>query len=137
MARVDNSKELFSATFPSSKVKRKKIIDIIINKINETPVSINIKNHELYLIIDEAVSNAMEHGNNWNPYKNVIISISTDDRSLIITFEDEGAGFDPEAIDKKSGSTRPRGRGIQIIKHFCEIKWNDKGNIADLILKLQ
>ena len=137
MARVDNSRELYSATFPSSKAKRKKIIDNVISKIYETPDSITLKNHELYLVIDEAVSNAMEHGNKWDPHKKITITISTNGLNLNVTIEDEGRGFDPESIDKKSGTIRPRGRGIHIMKHFCEMKWNEKGNIIDLIFKLQ
>jgi serine/threonine-protein kinase RsbW len=137
MARIDDLKELYSATFPSSKVKRKKIIDTIINKISGTPISLKIKNHELYLVIDEAVSNAMEHGNRWDTRKNITAKISIDNSNLIVSIEDEGSGFDPDSIIKKNESTMPGGRGIQIIKHFCNMKWNNKGNVADLIFKLQ
>ena len=136
MSTLHTPKEIYSADYPSSKMKRKKIIDTVVSIIREN-AKLAIKDHELYLIVDEAISNAMEHGNLWNPNKNINIKIYKDDRTLTIKIKDEGKGFHPDKIEHDSESIKPRGRGIHIIRHFCDIKWNKKGNQVELIIPVQ
>jgi len=130
---------IFDQTFPSDINLRKKNIDLIINKINESGKTTNISMQELYLIIDESITNAMEHGNRWNPEKKVHVQVRADEENLIIRIADEGKGFNVANIfkrHKKRNILSIRGRGIYIINQFCCINWNKNGNEAELKIKL-
>ncbi len=126
-----NSKNvIIDEKFPSFISDKNNIINIIIDRIKKHPATSKIDCNELFLIIDEALTNAMEHGNQWDPGKHVYIRIIRRKKYISISIEDEGKGFDINrhyAFDN-THSLNPRGRGIHIIKHFCKPNWNDTGN---------
>jgi len=87
------------------------------------------------LVVDEAVTNAMEHGNKWDPRKSIHLSIWTDSRNIHISIEDEGNGFDfsnhvSEFV--KGNKLSQRGRGISIIRKFSIPAWHKSGRLIDL-----
>lgn len=132
--------EFFRKNFPSIKNERKKIVDIITSTINDQKLPLLTKNEELYLVIDEAITNAMEHGNKWQPEKVVEVVLAHDSKTLEITITDQGQGFDPALNGKDPLETdifRKRGRGLFIISRFCETRWNKKGNSITLIFPLK
>ncbi len=137
MYRNNKTTEIINATYPSIKTNRNKIIDTVLKAITETPISIKIKQNELFLIIDEALTNAMGHGNNWNPEKYVKIKVTPKSKHVSIIIRDEGAGFNTDFINIKPESLNPGGRGIHIIKHFCNPKWNKTGNQINLKIQRQ
>ena len=84
----------------------------------------------LRLVVDEALTNAMEHGNRWERSKYVYIDIDSGDSAVSVSIEDEGEGFDSRsACIRTSGfPTAPRGRGIRLITALCEAKWARRVN---------
>ena len=52
---------------------RKDIIDAVTKAILDNGRELLLSDEELYLVVDEAVTNAMEHGNKWNPKKVFIL----------------------------------------------------------------
>jgi serine/threonine-protein kinase RsbW len=78
--------------------------------------------------IDEALKNAIVHGNGNNAMKKVYLDYNISNDELEIIVRDEGEGFDynnlPEVVvDDESG------RGLLLIKNFMdEVSFNDKGN---------
>ncbi len=82
------------------------------------------------LALEEALINAIKHGNKLDPKKKVVIAAKVDGRQCEIEIEDQGPGFtrsdvpDPtleENLDKCSG------RGILLIEaYMTKAKW-DKG----------
>jgi len=60
---------LLKAKYPTIKEIRKSIIDDIMNQLTINKVYVALDNLELYLVIDEAITNAMEHGNVWDHNK--------------------------------------------------------------------
>ena len=124
--------------FPSSPINKHTIITLIIDKIKQNTTLKKIDYSELFLIIDEAITNAMEHGNNWDPLKHVQVTITHDTKCIKITIEDEGTGFDTNNYSKAGADNQSsRGRGIQIIKHFCEPEWNAAGNQINFRIDVQ
>ena len=124
--------------FPSDRKCRKQIVDSIFNEINNGQHSISVNNEELYLIIDEAVTNAMEHGNHWDADKYIRAAVDFKQDSVSITIADEGPGFNFDQMKnamKNRSLMSKRGRGIGIISHLCDISWNDKGNRVCLRIK--
>ncbi len=122
---------IHSASYPSQKGSRNRIIEEVVSRINAHHVNLGLSNEELFLVIDEALTNAMEHGNKWDPSRMVRIDVQKNARHLEISIEDEGKGFNYANAGRSEGvlkNLRPRGRGVYIIKQFFEPTWNEKGN---------
>lgn len=125
---------LLKAKYPTIKEIRKSIVDDIITELSKNKVQVSLDNLELYLIIDEALTNAMEHGNKWDQNKYVHIEVAKDTNQLYITITDEGNGF--KYHSDSTTHLQPRGRGIFIIKQFAEISWNKKGNSITMAIPI-
>ncbi|MGQ9842183.1 MAG: ATP-binding protein [Spirochaetota bacterium] len=125
---MTHSKITFLKTkYPTIKEIRKSIVDDIITALSKNKIHVGLDILELYLIIDEAITNAMEHGNRWDQNKCVHIEVAKDTNQLYITITDEGKGFKyPDS--HSTANLQPRGRGIFIIKQFAQVSWNKKGN---------
>lgn len=84
------------------------------------------------MAIEEAVVNAIEHGNKRDPCKqvHVIFHVFHDRAEMSIT--DQGNGFDYRNIADPTEEDRleqPRGRGVMLIRELMsESKYNEKGN---------
>ncbi len=138
---LDNKiKQIFNQDFPSIKERRKGIVDSIVSAISDQNLPLSVKKEEMYLAIDEAITNAMEHGNKWSSEKPVSIEISSNKTDLNITISDQGSGFDPAINGEnplESDRFRKRGRGLYIISQFCKISWNAKGNSITLSFPIE
>jgi two-component sensor histidine kinase len=135
---VSNGIELYNSTYPTSRDNRKNIIDEVIDKIKADNILLFISDEELYLVIDEALTNAMEHGNRWDAGKRVKVKVTKYPDLLHVYIADEGEGFDIRntLLDNSSvKSLKPRGRGLYIVRQFCKPGWNEKGNEIDLEFK--
>ncbi|PKL39834.1 MAG: hypothetical protein CVV44_06330 [Spirochaetae bacterium HGW-Spirochaetae-1] len=122
---------IYQNQFPSSKHSKKNIVDAVTNFIKHEKIGLRIRYEELYLALDEAITNAMEHGNKWSSSKNVHISISVDRSHLVIIVTDDGKGFNYNELKmtlSEENRFKRRGRGLFIINQFCHIEWNEKGN---------
>jgi len=84
------------------------------------------------LALEEAVINAMKHGNKMDKAKKVAITCSVTDKECVISVEDEGEGFDPSAVPdptEDSNLELPHGRGLVLMRAYMdEVKYNEKGN---------
>jgi anti-sigma regulatory factor (Ser/Thr protein kinase) len=50
------------------------------------------------LALEEALTNAVKHGNQGDPAKRVVVKFSISEHKAVIVVRDEGKGFDPEEI---------------------------------------
>ena len=79
--------------------------------------------HWVDLAVREAVANAIKHGNRQDPAKKVEVDVVIAAQELVIQVEDEGTGFDPEALDDPlapGNRLKPSGRGILYMKRFMD-----------------
>lgn len=89
--------------------------------------------NRILLTLNEAVNNAIIHGNKQNPNKKVVINTQYDEGSSIlrISIEDEGEGFDPESIPdplKEENLLNEGGRGVYLIEQYADnIKFTKEG----------
>lgn len=104
----------------------KKIIPEIENLLksvqNKVPFD-NYKFHNILVASTEAVINAIQHGNRYNPNKNVILKIIAKSDKIIVSVADEGEGFDPSTLEDPrtpENILKERGRGIFIIKELSD-----------------
>lgn len=90
--------------------------------------------------LNEALINAIKHGNRLDPNKKVIVNAEVDGKRIIWTVTDEGAGFDyihladPTAPENLESLT---GRGVFIMKHLADqCIFNTAGNEVELHFKI-
>jgi len=131
---------LYQGKFPTTKELKAGIITIIKDKLSEIEGKICIDLLDLNLILDEAIVNAMEHGNKWDPSKNILIKISLIEKGIQIEIEDEGPGFDyfhKFTEEEIKPNLNERGRGLFLIQQFCDIEWTNCGNIIKIIIPIE
>jgi serine/threonine-protein kinase RsbW len=129
---------ILEESFPSDQSKRKEILDFLCEKISAGSPEMVISIEDLYLSLDEAITNAMEHGNEWNLKKKVTVMADIVGKDLVVSISDEGKGFDTRDIKANLHNRdilSTRGRGIYIISQFCDVSWNDRGNQIFLHIK--
>ncbi len=75
----------------------------------------------LVTALREAMANAIRHGNRQDPERSVLVDYRIHDDEVTIRVEDEGDGFDLEAIPDPTDPDyllRPSGRGIFYMRQF-------------------
>ncbi|MEO1528493.1 MAG: ATP-binding protein [Planctomycetota bacterium] len=84
------------------------------------------------LAYEEAIVNAIRHGNRSDPEKVVVVEMTCDRDRVTIQITDEGSGFDPSQVpDPREEELLevPGGRGVLLINEIMtEVKYNDSGN---------
>jgi serine/threonine-protein kinase RsbW len=73
------------------------------------------------LAVEEALVNAIKHGNQLDPAKKVLVEYKIDDAHFMIRIKDEGPGFDPSDLPDPTADDfleRPCGRGVMLIRSF-------------------
>lgn len=123
-------KILYEECVPSGHNDRPGALRRILDFFWKTDVNIRLDRYELELVIDEALTNAMGHGNRWNEKETVYIRISEMENKFEVIIRDNGLGFFPAEHGKALPENKmyPRGRGIIILKKLCEVSWNALGN---------
>ena len=79
--------------------------------------------HWVDVAVREALANAIKHGNEQNPSKQVHVDLAVEEGDLVIQVEDEGMGFDPAHLGDPlapENLLRPNGRGIFYMKSFMD-----------------
>jgi len=88
----------------------------------------------------EAVVNAVEHGNECDESKQVHVTCRIGADAVVITVSDEGLGFDPAQVPDPTlpeNILREHGRGLFLMRSLCdEIRYNAKGNEITIVKKL-
>ena len=89
------------------------------------------------LSLDEAIANAIRHGNKNDPTKKVQISYGATAEDYRITVTDEGPGFSPERVPDPTldeNLEKPHGRGCMLMHaYMTEVKFSTRGNSVTLI----
>lgn len=84
------------------------------------------------LALEEALVNAIKHGNGSDPNKKVSIVYCVGPIELIITIKDEGQGFDPKTIPdptQPENLERACGRGLMLMSHYMsQVSFSQQGN---------
>lgn len=83
------------------------------------------------LALEEALTNAIKHGNGEDPGKRVQVRFDVDDERVMIVIRDQGAGFDPGGIPDPTvdeNLEKPAGRGIMLMRAYTdELTFSDQG----------
>lgn len=82
----------------------------------------------IMLAMEEAVKNAIVHGNRQDTAKQVIVTCERKRGEICFTVEDEGEGFDPAAVPSPLDSDEA-GKGIFLIRSLADkVEFNGSGN---------
>ena len=91
----------------------------------------------LRLALEEAIVNAIKHGNQMDSNKQVFVGCQIGPDQVSVTIKDQGEGFDPEDVPDPTDEEHlenPFGRGLMLMRSFMnEIIFNDIGNQVTLI----
>jgi len=92
------------------------------------------------LALEEAVVNGLRHGNGGDPSKCVRVRYRLWPEALLAEVEDEGPGFDPDAVPDPTlpeNLERPGGRGLLLMRHFMTwVRFHGRGNRVTLCKRL-
>jgi serine/threonine-protein kinase RsbW len=84
------------------------------------------------LAIEEALVNAVKHGNRGDSAKLVRVRYQAAEDQFMIEIEDEGPGFRPEEVPDPlapENFERACGRGLLLMEHYMTwVQYNDAGN---------
>ncbi|WP_034765468.1 ATP-binding protein [Chrysiogenes arsenatis] len=91
------------------------------------------KLYHIRLSLDEAMTNAVKHGNQENPAKKVDVAIAVDEQSgVTLKVSDEGEGFDYQNVPQPTDDENLEnigGRGVFLVTAFAdEFAYNERGN---------
>jgi serine/threonine-protein kinase RsbW len=104
-------------------------------KIEQLLLARQAHDHDVFsirLALEEALINAIKHGNQMDRSKKVKVSYRLLADRFEIAIADEGAGFDPGDVPDPTAIEnleRPCGRGLMLMRHYMsEVQYNDRGN---------
>jgi serine/threonine-protein kinase RsbW len=88
----------------------------------------------------EATNNAVAHGNKFEEYKHVELSISLNDDFVVLSVSDEGTGFDHTAIPDPTSAEnleKMSGRGIFLMSRLSDkIEFENNASTVKMFFRL-
>ena len=116
---------------PSRRGSGRQIIDEVIARLEQQHWS----SHDVFsvrLALEEAIVNAIKHGNHWDSTKQVRVVCKMSPDKLFVEITDEGPGFDPEEVPDPTDAEHldcPGGRGIMLMRSYMNrVEYNESGN---------
>ena len=91
----------------------------------------------IQLSMEEALVNAIRHGNRDDESKTIRIAYQADSRTVRIEISDQGDGFDPLQLVDPTRPDRvhlPTGRGVFLMRNYMDsVEFNDVGNRVTMV----
>jgi serine/threonine-protein kinase RsbW len=118
-------------TIPSTYAAGKSVIDQLLAALRRARWS----DHEVFgvhLAVEEAVVNAIRHGNGLDANKQVRVGFRLSAELFWVEISDEGNGFNPEQLPDPTDTDNieaPCGRGVLLMRNFMSrVEFHDRGN---------
>lgn len=135
---VQNLHEKIEFELPSAISPMHSVLDYLMKRVEKLGV-IKPERSNLFVALDEAFVNAVKHGNKFDANKLVRITAEVSTNEARFTIEDEGEGFDVNAIPDPLDPMnlfKASGRGVLFIYNIMdEVKYNDRGNRLIMVKK--
>ena len=116
---------------PSTPAEGKQTVDDLLAKLNE----LGWEEHDVFgihLAVEEALVNAIKHGNQDNPEKFVDVILRLSSEHFFIQVTDQGQGFNPSEVPDPTDEDNidlPSGRGLMLMRSFMSlVEYNASGN---------
>jgi len=129
-----------SFAFPSS-LQSIDSLEILLDEIREQFALSEHVYSSIWVSLNEAISNAIIHGNRQDMTEKVHLSVELKwDNFICFTIRDEGDGFDYESVPDPTSPERidqPNGRGIFLMKKLADLAlFSNRGTTVDLYFDL-
>jgi serine/threonine-protein kinase RsbW len=131
MPTRDERVEEFEVVIPSDTAAGQPVQDRIVQHLE----ALKYDDRDVFgvrLAIEEALVNAIKHGNRMDPNKTVRVFCRVNHQKIRIEVEDQGEGFVPSDVPDPTADEnleRPCGRGIMLMRAFMTlIEYNAAGN---------
>jgi serine/threonine-protein kinase RsbW len=113
------------------------MVEKFVEEICDTYYITNSYFGNILLSVEEAVKNAIIHGNKENKTKQVVVSFKRIPNGLSFTVKDQGKGFNfldvPNPLETSPESEKS-GNGIFLIRSLADkISYNSKGNQIEIV----
>ncbi len=90
--------------------------------------------HGVQLALEEALANAIRHGNRSDRARRVRVICKLSDRRVYLEIADEGTGFAPHQVPDPTtpeNLSKPGGRGILLMRSYMtRVEYNEIGNVV-------
>lgn len=110
-------------------------IEDVLNYLNSRLVELEIiapDDPDIMIALDEAIANAIKHGNRNDPRKKVTVIAELSAKGARFRIRDEGPGFSFKEVPDPTHPSRlmkPCGRGLLLINHLMDrVSHNKRGN---------
>jgi serine/threonine-protein kinase RsbW len=107
--------------------------------IESTLQSFGYSEHDIFsirLALEEALVNAIKHGNQMDPDKRVVVNYTVCAERFEVRITDEGPGFNPEEVPDPTAIEnieRPCGRGLLLMRGFMtHVQYHGCGNCVSM-----
>jgi serine/threonine-protein kinase RsbW len=121
----------FRVAIPSDPAEARNVQELIERQLRSN----FFEDHEIFsikLALEEALVNAIKHGNRMDRSKKVHIDFRVNQERFDINVVDEGRGFDPQHVPdpvEAENLERPCGRGLLLMRHYMtEVTFHAPGN---------
>ncbi|MBA3314385.1 MAG: ATP-binding protein [Planctomycetota bacterium] len=123
--------EQFETTIPNDTAAAIEVQERIVSRLEE----LGYPPRDVFgcrLALEEALVNAIKHGNDNDPSKSVRVKCCIGAESFAIEIEDEGPGFEPQDVPDPTAEEnleKPSGRGIMLMRAFMtRVDYQGRGN---------
>jgi serine/threonine-protein kinase RsbW len=123
-------------TIPSDTAEARRVQD----EIEQQLIARRASDQEIFsvrLALEEALVNAIKHGNQMDQTKKVQVSYRFVADRFEVLITDEGPGFDPSDVPDPTAVEnleRPCGRGLMLMRHYMtEVAYNERGNGVSMV----
>lgn len=108
---------------PSDTLEARRALERLENELRSCEVP-DRDTFSIVMAIEEALINAIKHGNQLDPAKKVHVNFRIEGFSCTVEIRDEGPGFDPEDVPDPTdveNLERPCGRGLLMMRHYMHV----------------
>ncbi len=109
----------YSFIYSSVLESEEKMLSDLATLLNENQI-LNPERYGFMLVVSEAFTNALLHGNQLIPSKNIYLHVEINKNQLSADIIDEGElGLKQIKAKKPSILNEPNGRGVDLIRHYA------------------
>lgn len=112
-----------------------KVIELLLDQLAAANWA-NKDSFGIHMAMEEAIMNAICHGNQRQEEKLVHVVIELSEKAFYAKITDQGSGFNLEDVPdptEDENIEKTSGRGVKLIQHFVdEVKYNEVGNSVEL-----
>jgi serine/threonine-protein kinase RsbW len=121
---------------PSDLEAARQLAEEVLEQVEQRGYAVEV-GFAIRLALEEALSNAIKHGNHYDPDKTITVVSRVDEERATITVTDEGEGFDPANVPDPTADEnleKPCGRGIMLMRAYMdEVEYSERGNEVRMV----